>query len=623
MKLKDAIRTMKFKDGDISHHQLSTIWGEQLDPDHVLEEYPRPQLRRDNYTLLNGYWDYCITKDSVIPECYDGKILVPFSPESSLSGVNKQLMPGEFLWYKRIIKLDTLPNSKKCILHFGAVDQYCEVFLNKRKVKEHMGGYLPFSIELTNELIKGDNILILKVWDDSDTSYHSRGKQKLDRGGMFYTAQSGIWQTVWMEFVPKIYIESIKITPLVLQSAVEVCIQLSNNNISDKHTDERKTLALNSAEMPSRDVESTTMTTQEFHIDVYSKGTLIGSEICQCPNVTIPMSNFEYWSPENPFLYDIVIKAGEDRVESYFAMRIVEIKVDSDGISRIYLNHKPYFQNGILDQGYWPDGFYTAPSDEALIFDILKIKELGFNMIRKHIKIEPLRWYYHCDRLGVLVWQDIVNGGEKYNSLVVGYLPTLFPSFTKVLKDRHYRLFGRKNEEGRKEWLIECEETIKHLYNCPSVVVWVPFNEAWGQFDACKVYDRIKIIDKTRLIDHASGWYDQNCGDFKSIHNYFHPLKVKTENRPVVFSEFGGYACYIKEHSYSCKIYGYRIYPNVDKLNKDFQKIYKKDIPELKKKGLCALVYTQLSDVEDEVNGLLTYDRKVCKVNPLTDRNHL
>lgn len=653
LKLKDAIRTMKFKIGDKPHLQLYTTWGEKLDPNHVLEEYPRPQLRRNNYTILNGYWDYCITKDAEIPELYDGEILVPFSPESILSGVNKQLKPGEFLWYKTTFKIKRFPENKRCILHFGAVDQFCEVYINNRKIKEHMGGYLPFSIDLTYELLKGENTLILKVSDDSDTSYHSRGKQKLDRGGMFYTAQSGIWQTVWMEWVPNIYIESIKITPLVLQSTVEVSIQLNIDNISDICMGDRNPSrsnyestnseclnseimnsesmssesmnyeSMNYESISSESINSKSLTSTEYHIDVYARGTLIQSEESKYPNVIIPMRNFEYWSPENPFLYDMVITVGEDCVESYFAMRIVEINTDSDGIPRIYLNHRPYFQNGILDQGYWPDGLYTAPSDEALVFDIQNAKELGFNMIRKHIKIESLRWYYHCDRLGVLVWQDMVNGGEKYNPLIVGYLPTVLPSLAKILKDKHYSLFGRKNEEGRKEWMKECEETVMHLYNCPSVVVWVPFNEAWGQFDVKKVYETIKEIDNTRLVDHASGWYDQKYGDFKSIHNYFHTLKVKTEKRPVVFSEFGGFACYINEHSYSKEIYGYRIYINEDELNKDFQKIYIHNISELKKKGLCAAVYTQISDVEDEVNGLFTYDRKICKVKPLADMNKL
>jgi len=588
---------MKFKEENKAFHQLYTIWGEQLDPAHVLEEYPRPQLRRVQYEILNGYWNYCIRKDPTMPESFDGKILVPFSPESILSGVNKQLKPEEYLWYQREIKVHSIPKNQRCILHFGAVDQYCEVYLNHHLIGSHMGGYLPFSIEITNVLVEGNNILVLKVTDVSDTSYHSRGKQKLDRGGMFYTAQSGIWQTVWMEWVPDIYIESIQITPKVLKSEVEVNIQLNHRN-------QYKEYRTSNSEIP-------------YRIEVYDKGRLLQVVESNHSNILIPMKDFVYWSPEEPFLYDMVITVGEDRVESYFAMRLVEIKPDSEGILRIYLNHKPYFQNGLLDQGYWPDGLYTAPSDEALIYDIQKAKELGFNMIRKHIKIEPLRWYYHCDRLGVLVWQDMVNGGEKYNTLLVGYLPTLIPGSANMIKDKHYRWFGRKNEEGRSEWLQECIQTVKHLYNCPSIVTWVPFNEGWGQFDAKKVYDQIKEVDKTRLIDNASGWYDQKNGDFKSIHNYFHPYKIKAGNRPVVLSEFGGFACYIKDHSYSLQIYGYRIYENKEEFNREYQKTYQDFIIPLIKKGLCAAIYTQITDVEDEVNGLLTYDRKVCKVEKL------
>lgn len=598
MKLKDMIRTMKFKDIKKGNNQLYTTWGEQLDKDHVLEEYPRPQLRRNNYQILNGYWNYCITNESAMPERYDGEILVPFSPESILSGVNKQLLPGEFLWYKRCLHFiditERRKENKRCILHFGAVDQYCEVYLNNYKVTNHIGGYLPFSVDITNVLIEGENTLVVKVTDDSDSSYHSRGKQKLDRGGLFYTAQSGIWQTVWIEWVPNIYITSVKITPLVKQRAVEVNINL--NTIINRNFKISKNV---------------------FQIDIYNRDTLIQTVNSHQNNIIISMKDFDYWSPEHPFLYDVVITAFDDKVTSYFAMRLYEVKKDQKGIPRLYLNHKPYFQNGILDQGYWPDGLYTAPSDEALIFDIQKAKELGFNMMRKHIKIEPLRWYYHCDRLGMIVWQDMVNGGGKNNMFLVGYLPTFFPFFAKMIKDKHYGLLGRENEAGREEWLKECIETVEHLYNCPSIAVWVPFNEAWGQFDAKKVYGIIRHADNTRLIDHASGWFDQKCGDFKSIHNYFHSLKVKREKRPVVFSEFGGYACYIKDHSYSWQIFGYRIYINEEALNEAFQKLYQDEITKLKKKGLAAVVYTQISDVEDEVNGLFTYDRKVCKVKAL------
>lgn len=590
MKFMDAIRTLQFRGKLPENNQLYTEWGEKLDPEHVLEEYPRPQLKRINYTNLNGYWNYCISKTSEKPEHFDGTILVPFSPESVLSGVNKQLKPGEFLWYERIIGIEKRHEDQRCILHFGAVDQFCEVYINNQKVTEHMGGYLPFDIDITDNIIEGSNLLTLKVEDVSDTSYHSRGKQKLKRGGMFYTAQSGIWQTVWMEWVPDLYIKSLSITPLVDEGSVRIAILLNDDFKQE-----------NAAET-------------FFQVEIYEKEKLVTRMVSSAQFITIPFIDFTYWSPEEPNLYDMVITAGADRIESYFAMRKIEIKKDSNNMPRIYLNNKPYFQNGLLDQGYWPDGLYTAPSDEALIYDIKMAKELGFNMLRKHIKIEPMRWYYHCDRLGMLVWQDIVNGGEKYNMLFVGYLPTLFPRAASHIKDNQYRLFGRKNEEGRVEWTKECAETVSLLYNIPSIVAWVPFNEGWGQFDAKKSYEMIRKLDTTRLVDHASGWFDQECGDFESIHNYFHPMRVAMKKRAIIISEYGGYACYINKHSYSHQIYGYRIYKNEQDFDKAYHHLLEEEIKGLIKVGLSAAVFTQLTDVEDEVNGLLTYDRKVCKV---------
>lgn len=597
MKLMDAVRTMFFKK-TIGTHQLYTTWGEQLDPMHVLEEYPRPQLVRDNYVILNGYWNYCISTEPLMPKRFDGKILVPFSPESALSGVKRQLKPKEILWYERVLTIPIKPQDRRCILHFGAVDQFCEVYVNHQLVTEHMGGYLPFSIDITGKIEEGTNLISLKVQDKSDASYHSRGKQKLKRGGMFYTAQSGIWQTVWYEWVPKTFIEALRITPIVETGVVRLDIQLNTGNSFEGTEDIL------------------------FVAKVFKKGQLLASMVSRYPSMQIPLPRFTYWSPENPYLYDLVITAGEDRVESYFAMRKVEIKKDKDNISRIYLNNEPYFQNGLLDQGYWPDGLYTPPSDAAMIFDIKRVKELGFNMLRKHIKIESLRWYYHCDRLGMLVWQDMVNGGGKYNTLLVGYLPTLFPGIANHIKDKHYCLLGRRAEEGRREWTGECRETITHLYNCPSIITWVPFNEGWGQFDSKIIYEMIERLDTTRLIDHASGWFDQKCGDFKSIHNYFHPLKIGPEERPVVLSEYGGYACYISEHSYSDRIYGYRIYLTKEDFDRAFHELLEDQINTLKQKGLSAAVYTQLSDVEDEVNGIFTYDRKICKITPLCERGN-
>jgi hypothetical protein len=597
MNFKDAVRTLFFKEEQLSaNHQLYTRWGENLDPEQVLQEYPRPQLRRDNYIILNGYWDYCITKEKGKPEEYEGKILVPFSPESILSGVNRQLGPEEVLWYQRSLRLEMLPNRKRLLLHFGAIDQSCEVLINDKKVAEHLGGYLPFSIDITKEIMEGENLLTVKVVDVSDTSYHSRGKQKLGRGGMFYTAQSGIWQTVWCEWVPDTYITGIKLTPDV--NLGEIHLQLHRN---DDYTEQNQKV--------------------EYQIMIKEEGRTIHTVSSSEAILSIKLEKVIYWSPETPFLYDLEIISGEDRVESYFAMRSVELLKDEAGRIRIALNGKPYFQKGLLDQGYWPDGLYTAPSDEAMIFDITQAKALGYTMLRKHIKIEPLRWYHHCDRLGILVWQDMVNGGEEYNQLLVGYLPTIFPAFAGRINDKQYKLLGRESMEGRQEWSRECRQTIETLYNCPSIIVWVPFNEGWGQFDAKEAYALINELDSTRLIDHASGWFDQGIGDFCSIHNYFHPLKVKPKKRAVIFSEIGGYACYIGEHSFSWKVYGYKIFLSKEDLNRAYQRLYDEELKKLWKEGLSAVVYTQLSDVEDEVNGLFTYDRKVCKVAPLKDWN--
>ena len=702
MKFKDAFRTLRFKEKETSGcPQLYTKWGEYLEPNNVLMEYPRPQLRRKDYTILNGFWKYCITKEKEWPSTLEDEILVPFSPESVLSGVSKQLKPDEFLWYERMIPMEKKLAGHRCLLHFGAVDQFCEVFVNKTKVKQHMGGYLPFTADITDELTCGDNILTVKVTDTTDTSYHTRGKQKLDRGGMFYTAQSGIWQTVWMEWVPDRYIEKLRITPMVDQNAIYLEIIMNDQKQEETwgkaaddqscHEDscvgamelkwkvrtidtdgqkegekgadgealkdcgpvckDRKIIytdapdwypEMDSEESHGEESHDEESLDGESHGGEFHDGKLLDGEpmdssdgkgcygvtVCaehktilsvsnKLPVMKIAIPDIHYWSPEDPFLYDLVITVGNDRVESYFAMRKIEVKKDPQGIRRIYLNNELYFQNGLLDQGYWPDGLYTAPCDEALIFDIQTAKRLGFRMIRKHLKIEPLRWYYHCDRLGMLVWQDMVNGGGEYNKCLVGYLPTFLPKLTTCCKDKHYRMLGRRDEEGRKEWLTECKEMVEHLYNCPSIVTWVPFNEGWGQFDSKHVYQMIRSVDKTRLIDHASGWFDQKAGDFKSIHNYFHKLKVKSGKRPVVLSEYGGYACYVSEHSYCWQMYGYRIYLSSEDFNKDFQRLMTAELEELKKKGLAAAVYTQLSDIEDEVNGLLTYDRKVCKVKPI------
>jgi hypothetical protein len=588
MTLKELVKTFVLTGKKQTPHQLYTKWGEEINDSNILTEYPRPQLMRENYFILNGPWEYAITKISKEPKLYDGTIIVPFSPESVLSKVSRQVYPEDTLWYKRELVIDEIPARKRCILHFGAVDQYCEVSINNKCIKKHMGGYLPFSIDITSYLQQGKNKLGVKVIDYSDSSYHSRGKQKLKRGGMFYTAQSGIWQTVWMEWVPEQYITDIKITPYLEEGTIALELHLNHWK--------------NHAGQP------------QFNITVLMEGEIICNIFGAGHKFLLPISKIRPWSPEDPFLYDLKISFKEDRIQSYFAMRSFTIKEDKTGVPRVFLNGKPYYQNGVLDQGYWPEGLYTAPSDEALIYDISKMKELGFNMLRKHIKIEPLRWYYHCDRLGMIVWQDMVNGGETYNKFLIGYLPIFFPDLLKFIKDNKYSLFARLDEKGRRAWIGDCKKTVELLYNCPSLAVWVPFNEGWGQFDSKKVVKLIRSLDKTRLIDQASGWFDQKGGDFLSIHNYFRKLKLKPEKRAIALSEFAGFACHIKDHSYSDKIYGYQIYKDMEDLNNEFQRLFRKDMKIYIKKGLSASVFTQLSDVEDEVNGLLTYDRKICKV---------
>lgn len=574
LKILDAIKSMNWSTKKREYHQLYTKWGEELNPNEVLTEYPRPQLKRKNYSILNGHWDYKITDSKNIPKKYTGKILVPFSPESILSGVDYQLQPDEVLWYHRTIDIQEVSKNKKCILHFGAVDQWCMVYVNQEQVGEHMGGYLPFCIDITKQLKIGLNHLEVCVTDESDTSYHSRGKQKLDRGGMFYTAQSGIWQTVWMEWVPKRYIEKLKIEPRYDSS--EVLIELTlNQEVREGITEEidegvnkrikkEITEGFDRRSITKREKADTTVT-----IEIYAFNQLLVRQESKNQNLVVKLPKRIPWSPEDPFLYQVKLQMGGDSIESYFAMRKIEVAVGKAGIPRIQLNNVPYFQNGVLDQGYWPDGLYTAPSDEAMIYDIKTMKELGFQMIRKHIKIEPLRWYYHCDRLGMLVWQDMVNGGEEYHSAYVSYLPTISKKAVQM-KDHSYRKTSRANKKGREEWLIECKETVDHLYNCPCIVVWVPFNEGWGQFDAKEAVTLIQTYDKTRLIDHASGWFDQGVGDMKSVHNYFRKLEVHLDHRAYVISEYGGYACHMKGHSYSDKIYGYRRYATTQQLMKDY-----------------------------------------------------
>ena len=569
--------------------QLKTKWADNINEKNVLGEYPRPLMRRKSYINLNGIWKYAIKEMKGFPKKMDGDILVPFSPEAMLSGVNRQLRPEEYLWYKRALPEKVKPEKGyRWILHFGAVDQCAVVYVNGKKQGKHVGGYLPFSFDITDALKEEKNTLTVKVKDYSDTYYYSRGKQKLKKGGMFYTAQSGIWQTVWMEKVPEFYIGCVKITPLYDKASVMLQVETA---------DRRKDC----------DYEVTVTARKMWPVKASGKT----GKPC-----VILIPHMRSWSPEDPFLYDVHIRMGEDSVESYFAMRKVEVQKDENGIPRIFLNNQPYFQKGILDQGYWPDGLYTPPCDEAMIYDIQKMKDLGFNMIRKHLKIEPQRWYYHCDRIGMLVWQDMVNGGREYKSWYVTYMATAMEAMKIHAKDSRIYLMGRQDPAGQKQFESEMKETIRNLYNHPSIVTWVIFNEGWGQFRTKKMTDFVRVEDHTRLIDSASGWFDQGCGDIRSIHDYFFPLHVTPEERVTALTEFGGYSMKIPKHSmYEREVYGYKIFKRKKELTKSYEKLIKKLIIPNISRGLSATIYTQLSDIEEEVNGILSYDRKISKID--------
>lgn len=557
---------------------LTTPWGERLDENRILIEYPRPQMRRDSYLNLNGRWEYAITDSDEPPRCWDGTILVPFSPESALSGVGRTLRPGQTLWYRREVTVPQgfIPRDGRLLLHFGAVDQEAAVYLNGVLLGRHMGGYNAFTLDATDAL-GPTNTLVVRVHDDTDAGFHSRGKQKTRRGGIWYTPQSGIWQTVWMEAVPRRYIEGLHIVPLFDRSAVEVTVRCAQP-LQCEATVDGRTVPFTSGEA-----------------------------------ARIPMPDFRAWSPEDPYLYDLSVTLGEDRVESYFGMRKVEVRADRGGVKRLFLNGEPYFHSGLLDQGYWPDGLYTAPSDEALIFDIQTAKSMGFNMLRKHIKVEPMRWYYHCDRLGMLVWQDMPSGGGKYRFSTI-----TLPLVTGIhRRDNRYRAFARTSSQGRAEYMDELEEMVLQLFNAPSVALWVPFNEGWGQFDSTFVMERLRLLDPTRPVDPASGWHDQGAGDLRSLHVYFKPFRFRRDRRgrALALSEFGGYNLRVDGHCFNQKDYGYRRLPDAAALWRDFARLYEREVLPAVPRGLCAAVYTQLSDVEDELNGLMTYDRRVVKLD--------
>lgn len=604
------------KDGNLME-QLYTRWGKNLDRDHVLEEYPRPLLMREDYQILNGWWDYVFTIDYKQPQQYEGRILVPFSPETALSGVGRQLKPDEYLWYRRNFNLPGWERERgqnRILLHFGAVDQSCEVRINGHKVKRHTGGYLPFEVDISRYAQESANELIVAVKDLSDTSYHSKGKQKLNAGGMFYTAQSGIWQTIWLEKVPETYIKEIKTVPDIEKKIIRI-------KVSSSYSTDKKNVDKLSRNLPIE----IKIRKPGLYPDPVVKPSQISTEdmletAVQAVSgkwIEIPIESISLWNCETPYLYYFEVKLGDDRAISYFAMRkfSLETKVHEE-FPRICLNDEVQFQNGVLDQGYWPESLYTPPSDAAMIFDIREMKKTGFNMVRKHLKIEPQRWYYHCDRLGIVVWQDMVNGGSYYKHWFVTYGATLLSWLRIPMRDVYPRLLSREAKAGRLEFIREMKETIRLLGNHPSIAAWVIFNEGWGQFQTEDMTRIVRRLDPNRLIDQASGWFDQGGGDFSSLHNYFFKLFIRPEReRASVLSEFGGYSYREPGHCAKEKLYGYGICKNKKDLEKRFLERWQ-GVRNLIPQGLSASIYTQWTDVEEEVNGVFTYDREVRKIEP-------
>lgn len=577
---------------------LTTRWAQQAMCDMPHKEYPRPQMVRDNWVCLNGMYDFAITKgDEEWCDEFSEEIRVPFAVESCLSGVCKRVSDDEFMWYRKKITLPESFKGKRTLLHFGAVDWECMVYINKEFVGSHLGGYCPFTIDITDALTDGENELTVRVYDPTDKGWQNRGKQASKSHGFWYTSTSGIWQTVWMEAVSENYISSYKATPDIDKGVIAI-----------------KTDIVGQGSLKIKIFDGDNV--------VYEK------EISADDVVTVP--NMKLWSPENPFLYDFILELSKDglvtdSVKGYFGMRKFSIGM-YEGYNRLFLNNEPYFQKGLLDQGYWSDGGMTPPTDEAMIYDIAKMKDLGFNMLRKHIKAESARWYYHCDRLGMLVWQDMISGGKALNTFHAGVLPNVYgvlnPIVNLTKKDNAYKIFNRDKIEWRTQFEDELFEMIDNLYNFTSICCWVPFNEGWGQFDAKRIGDAIKEKDPTRFVDHASGWYDQKGCDFRSMHKYILPVILpKYDGRPIVLSEYGGYSQKINGHVWNWeKSFGYQMYADKNALTKAYKNLHERQIIPNIKKGLSATVYTQVSDVEFEVNGILSYDREIVKIDEDTLR---
>ena len=543
------------------------------------KEHPMPQAERKDWLCLNGKWDF--SKQNKNGEVsYQGEILVPFSPETLNSGVTEGFVLGcgERLIYHRCFNANENLLQGVTILHFGAVDSECEVYFNGQLICTHRGGFTAFEADVSNAIVCGFNEIKVVCTDEATRNGGARGKQNDKRGGIWYTPQSGIWQSVWLESMPKEHIGKFTITPNAENKTIKIA------NVGNTLTE----------------------------IIVFDGEKEIIRKKFQ--NEILLSYDFELWSPENPKLYDFVLKnESGDEVKSYFGVRSFGKAIDKMGKMRLTLNGKPYFFNGILDQGYWSDGMLTYPSDKAAFDELKMLKDMGFNTVRKHIKIEPMRWYYHCDKLGLVVWQDFVNGGGEYSFMHVAALP--FLGFHH--RDDDYKYFAREDAAAREEFACMVDEMLAQLYNCTCIGLWVPFNEGWGQFDSAKWTEYIRQKDPTRIIDSVSGWHDQGVGktELRSLHTYYTPLRVPKDSRPVVLSEFGGYSMKVDGHVFAeNKEFGYKKFKTQAELCLAIEKLYMKKLLPLIKEGLCGSIYTQVSDVEEEINGLVTYDRKIVKV---------
>ena len=560
--------------------KIKTQWADQVTPDKVLPEYPRPLMTRSQWSNLNGLWNYAITsKDGKQPETFDGEILVPFCIESSLSGVQKEVGADKALWYQRDFMVPKAWKGQRVLLHFGAVDWMADVWVNGIKVGSHTGGYTPFSFDITQALNGKTNELVVRVWDPTDDSYIPHGKQVNNPRGIFYTAVTGIWQTVWMEPVPDSYIASLHTVPNLDKATVTVTPEFKGLTSDDLYQVEVL-----------------------FEGERVASGKALGGQPVE---VNMPQG-FRTWTPDRPNLYDLkvtVFRKGKivDEVGSYFAMRCFGTKRDESGIVRLTLNGKPIFHFGPLDQGWWPDGLYTAPTDEALAYDIQKTKELGFNMIRKHVKVEPARWYYHCDRLGMIVWQDMPSGGKGPGWQTTQYFQG--PESVRSLESE---------ECYKKEW----REIIESLISQPCIGVWVPFNESWGQFKTPEIVEMTKKLDPTRLVNPASGGNFYACGDILDLHHYPEPKMVLYDpTRVTVLGEYGGIGRKVEGHTWvKDQGWGYVEFDSEEKVTDTYVE-YANQLYYMVPQGFSAAVYTQTTDCETELNGLMTYDRKVIKLD--------